>query len=234
MPTSQNRSRPARLTRGRIVTAALEYIDTHGAQQLTMRKLGAQLNVEAMAIYRHLSGREELLEAVVQKVLAGVIDGEDAELANSWQGFLQDLAHRIRSAALEHPHVFPLVATRHPAAPWIRPPLRNLEVVEHFLSRLTGLGFSGTQAVHAYQSFSSFLLGHLLLEVLEDDAKMAHPDVPLNEGDSDVETPDEEEDLSDYPTISELSDLLSAESSHEQFEIGLETLIDRLELSLSQ
>lgn len=41
----------------------------------------------------------------------------------------------------DHPAAFPLAATRHPAAPWLRPPLRNIELVENFLLTLTDAGF---------------------------------------------------------------------------------------------
>lgn len=224
---------PARLNRERIVDAAVDYIDAHGAQQLTMRKLGAQLSVEAMAIYRHLEGREAVLEAVVQRVMSGVTHGLDSQLSSTWQGYLQDMAHRIRSVALQHPRVFPLVATRHPSAPWIRPPLRDLEVIEHFLTRLTDCGFTAEQAVFAYQSFSSFLLGHLFLEVMQAGAQTAPVGVPLNEGSSQVPTEDDDVEVADFPTLTSMSSLLSQDSSEEQLEIGLEALIDRLELMIT-
>ncbi len=63
------------------------------------------------------------------------------------------------------PQVFPLIATRPPAAPWLRPPLRSLRWMESFLSTLHSCGFADDAAVAAYRGFSSFLLGHLLLEV---------------------------------------------------------------------
>ena len=47
----------------------------------------------------------------------------------------------------------------------LRPPLRSLRWVELFLAGLTKEGFSDTAAVQAYRAFTSFLLGHLLLEV---------------------------------------------------------------------
>lgn len=96
-----------------------------------------------------------------------LLEGVTAELANarpmSWQQYLQTLAHIVRDLALEHPLAFLVVATRHPAAPWLRPPLRSLEVVEDFLTTLGEFGFSDEQKVGAYRSFTSFLLGQLLL-----------------------------------------------------------------------
>ncbi len=120
------------LDRDTIVRAALESIDRHGAQGLTMRGLGQDLGVEAMSLYRYVSGREDLLEGVVAMLLEGIHVAVDDRLGGTWQGYLQALANAVRQIAVDHPAAFPLVATRHPAAPWLRPPLRSLELVEDF------------------------------------------------------------------------------------------------------
>ncbi|MFX0538978.1 TetR/AcrR family transcriptional regulator [Ornithinimicrobium sp. Y1847] len=223
-----------RLSRDVIVTTALQFIDARGAQGLTMRKLGAELGVEGMALYRHVSGREDLLEAVVDHLLEGILPGLDEELASTWQGYLQSLAHQVRAVATEHPQAFPLVATRHPAAPWLRPPLRRLDVVEHFLTTLHSHGFSDEQTVEAYQAFSSFLLGHLLLESAQQGAETGPVEEPLDEGNADIPGDDADLDLTQMPSITRLRPLLSQDKSAQEFEIALETLTDRFEMSLSQ
>lgn len=232
--TTRSASGGRRLSRDRVIHAAVAYIDEHGAQKLTMRKLGTELGVEAMSLYRHVEGREDLLEAVVHQVTSGLTAHMDQHLGSSWQGYLQELAHRTRGVALAHPKVFPLVATRHPAAPWLRPPLRDLELVEHFLSTLQGFGFTTRQAVTAYQGFSSFLLGHLLLEVVQLGAETSPVEVALDEGGAQLPGADGELDLSAFPTVARAREALSQDTSREQFEISLETLLDRLELSLAQ
>ena len=135
------------LDRAVIVDTAIRYIDQHGAQGLTMRGLGHELGVEAMALYRYVSGREDLLEAVVAKLLGGLHEDLDPVLAGSWQGYLQTFAHAVRRIAVEHSAAFPLVATRHPATPWLRPPLRSIELVEDFLHTLSDHGFTDEQVV---------------------------------------------------------------------------------------
>ena len=90
------------LDRAVIVDAAIRYIDQRGAQGLTMRGLGHELGVEAMALYRYVSGREDLLEAVVAKLLEGLNEDLDPVLAGSWQGYLQTFAHAVRRIAVEH------------------------------------------------------------------------------------------------------------------------------------
>lgn len=82
------------LNRQAIVTAALRSIDRDGAQDLTMRRLGKELGVEAMALYRYVTGREDLLEAVVTMLLEDLRTHLDDELTGTWQGYVQTLPTR--------------------------------------------------------------------------------------------------------------------------------------------
>jgi TetR/AcrR family transcriptional regulator, tetracycline repressor protein len=221
------------LDRAVIVQAALDSIDRQGTQGLTMRGLALDLGVEAMSLYRYVAGREDLLEAVVADLLKDLV-GVDDQLSRTWQGYLQGLAHAVRRIAVEHPAAFPLVATRHPAAPWLRPPLRNLELVDDFLSTLSGFGFTDEQVVGTYRAFSGFLLGHLLLEVAVRGAETSPVEEPLDEGNATVPSRDGRIDLSGSPAVARFRPLLSQDRSAEEFEISLETLLDRLEMELSQ
>ena len=83
---------------------------------------------------------------------------------DGWRPYLTGMAHGVRRYARAHPHAFPLVATRPPAAPWVNPPLRSLRWVEAMLSGLAGEGFSDEQVLFTYRTFNGFLLGYLLLE----------------------------------------------------------------------
>jgi TetR/AcrR family transcriptional regulator, tetracycline repressor protein len=225
------------LNRERVLDAAIAYMDEHGVQHLTMRRLGESLEVEAMALYRYVNGREDLLEGVVDRLVGTLVtDPEEAPLepTDGWQAYLQWLAHAVRGLAGAHPSIFPLIATRHPAAPWLRPPLRSLEVVEHFLEALLARGFSEAQAARTYRVFTSFLLGHLLLEAASSGASTAPVEEPLDEGDADLPTEDEQLDLSDYPTVMALRRMLSEDKADAEFEQALEALLDRLDLEFSQ
>ena len=154
------------LDRRTILLAAITLIDEHDLRHLTMRTLGAQLGVEGMALYHYIHGREDLLDGIVELVIDDLYGDPEVHLsADHWQDYLQRLAHGVRRIALAHPQVFPLVATRPPAAPWVRPPLRSLRWMESFLDTLHHCGFTDAGCVGAYRAFSSFLLGHLLLEV---------------------------------------------------------------------
>jgi AcrR family transcriptional regulator len=227
-------TRPAGLDRDRILRGAIEFIDEHGLAALTMRRLGSSLGVEAMALYRYVPGREDLLDGVVEMVVETLFDNEDGDDIyigdhNGWQDYLMRLAHGVRRIALAHPSVFPLVASRPPAAPWVRPPLRSLRLVESFLGTLTEAGFSDQAAIAAYRAYSSFLLGHLLLEVTQLGAQVSLLDQP--EGDPEARRTT---DLSEYPSLLRTEPLLSLDKSAAEFEESLENLLDRLERVLHE
>lgn len=224
------------LSRDLIIEAAIELVDAQGVQKLTMRRLGRELGVEAMSLYRYVNGREDLLEGMVAHLVATItVDpGDQLEPAGGWQALLQWLAHSVRALALAHPNVFPLIATRHPAAPWLRPPLRSLRVVQEFLDALLTRGFTEAQAVRAYRSFTSFLLGHLLLEVATLGAETSPVEEPLDEGDAALGNADQDLDLRRYPTLQRLQPMLSEDHTDAEFEQALETLLDRMDLDLAQ
>ena len=211
------------LDRQTILAAAVELIESDGLKSFSMRRLGSRLGVEAMALYHYVHGREDLLDGVVEYVIDELYGDPDVHMkTDNWQDYLVRLAHGVRRIALAHPQVFPLIATRPPAAPWVRPPLRSLRWMESFLQTLHDSGFTDAGAVAAYRAFSSFLLGHLLLEVSAQGADTSpieqeppHPPAPA--------------DLSGYPLLQKLEPALSEDHSAEEFEDALEALLDRLD-----
>jgi hypothetical protein len=158
-------------------------------------------------------------------------DGDDIYIGDhsGWQDYLVKLAHGVRRIALAHPSVFPLIASRPPAAPWVRPPLRSLRLVESFLSTLSEAGFSDQASVAAYRAYSSFLLGHLLLEVTQVGAQVSLLDQP--EGDPEAQR---KTDLTQFPNLQRTEPLLSLDKSAAEFEDALENLLDRLERVLHE
>jgi TetR/AcrR family transcriptional regulator, tetracycline repressor protein len=226
----------APLSRDRIVAAAIAFVDRKGLAALTMRRLGTELGVEAMSLYRYVAGRDDLLEGMVEQMVDRLhLDpgSERTGPGDSWQAYLQWLAHGVRAIAREHPQVFPLIATRHPAAPWLRPPLRSLQVVEDFLSTLVARGFTDDRAVAAYRAFSSFLLGHLLLEAAMLGTREVPAVDPGEETRSTAPTAGCDVDLRQFPLLRRLEDRLSEDHATAEFERALEDLLDRLERDLA-
>ena len=161
------RSRPGRgLSLDRIVTTTLELVDEQGIGAATMRAVASRLGVRSMSLYRYVEDRDELLDAVVERIVNELGDDPEVQLrpVEGWRPYLTGMAHGVRRYARAHPHAFPLVATRPPGAPWVNPPLRSLRWVESMLSGLAGEGFTDEQVLFTYRTFNSFLLGYLLLE----------------------------------------------------------------------
>jgi len=161
------------------------------------------------------------LDGVVEVVMDELYESTHAGgLSTSWQEYLQMQAHAVRTLAITHPRIFPLVATRPPSAPWLRPPLRSLRWVESFLQGLREYGFSPRVSVAVYRSFATFLLGSLLLEAgtLEDLTITEKVNLAFIETD----------DLSSYPIISEMANELKDGGFEVEFEAALEDLIERV------
>jgi AcrR family transcriptional regulator len=72
MTPSQGRGTRPRLSRQRVLDAALALADARGIDALSMRSLGAELGVEAMSLYHHVSNKDDLLAALVDRVFAEV------------------------------------------------------------------------------------------------------------------------------------------------------------------
>src|ERR671912_2618227 len=99
------------LSRGVIVEEAIAVIDEQGLTALTMRSLGARLGVEAMALYRYVNGREDLLEGVVDDLVDRIpLQPDDVTGAlDGWQAVLQRPPPPRWTIPVEHPHEFPLL-----------------------------------------------------------------------------------------------------------------------------
>ena len=161
------RTRPGRgLSLERIVTATLELVDEQGIGAASMRAVASRLGVRSMSLYRYVRDRDQLFDAVVERIVNELADDPQVQLrpVDGWRPYLTGMAHGVRRYARAHPHAFPLVATRPPTAPWVNPPLRSLRWVESMLSGLAQEGFTDEQVLFTYRTFNSFLLGYLLLE----------------------------------------------------------------------
>ena len=71
MPRKDTSSRPP-LTKERILQAAVDLVDRVGLGELTMRRLGAELSVEAMSLYKHVANKDEILDGMIEFVIGEI------------------------------------------------------------------------------------------------------------------------------------------------------------------
>ena len=95
--------------------------------------------------------------------------------------------------------------------------------METFLATLRGFGFNREAAVGVYRSFTTFLLGQLLLEVAAHGATLS-PAIDAVDGGAPPPL-----DLQQYPNLLELAPMLAEDHSLAEFEEALEDLLDRIE-----
>jgi TetR/AcrR family transcriptional regulator, tetracycline repressor protein len=89
------------LRREDVLAGALNLLDAEGLDALTMRKLAASLNVQAGALYWHFASRRALVDAMAERLVAGV-GGPGATGDGTWGEQLTELAVRLRKALLTH------------------------------------------------------------------------------------------------------------------------------------
>ncbi len=153
-----------RLTRVRVLAAALALVDANGLEALTMRRLGQELDRDPMALYRYAENRADLLDGVAETVLAELYIAADGP---DWQTQLRRTAHDFRRVALAHPNVVPLLVARPLSTPLGLRPLGTLRPLEQILGLLIGAGFGAERALHIYRAYFGLLYGHVLNELQE-------------------------------------------------------------------
>lgn len=218
----------ARLTRSRVLAAAVDLADREGLAALSMRKLGAALGVEAMAIYRHAPSKDALLDGMVEVLFTEIDHDLDAALATEraagmdWREQLHQTVREFHRVAFAHPQVFPLVATRPLAAPLARRPPAMLRVTERLLDLLGRAGFDDRTALAIYRAFVGWLLGYLLMELREVVDDPDEPEPALRLGLHRLPA-------RQYPRLRALAPAFTDHDAHQELAAGLDALLDRLQ-----
>lgn len=156
------------LSRQAIAEAAVRLVDREGLPSLTMRRLGGELQVEAMSLYSYFSTKEDILNEVVDLLFREVVLPPDNP---DWEQFSRELFSAFRSVLLSHPNTVPLLVTRSPRSP------AALASIEASLRCLRQAGFDRATALDGYRVLMSFTVGYLLQEVSRsDDTDDVDPD----------------------------------------------------------
>lgn len=149
-------SQPQRpLNREVILDGAIALIEREGPGALSMRRLGAGLGVEGMAIYHHFDGRDDLVRAIGELLLRPM---SELELGGDWREACRRFATALRDLALAHPATFRLLGL----APFDTP--ASLGPVERLLQVLIAEGFSPGAALGIYRATVSYARGYALAE----------------------------------------------------------------------
>jgi TetR/AcrR family transcriptional regulator, tetracycline repressor protein len=216
---AEPRTRPA-LDRHRILDAALQLVDAQGLEALSMRKLGAALGVEAMALYYHVPNKAALLDGLLELVLDQLevppLDQLRAAKLD-WAAFIRVAARSFRDLGRAHPNLFALLSTvgfTNPAT--IRP-------AEAVLDVLCEAGLDLSTAFVAFVTLKSYVAGHT-------EWTIADSDLGSRNGQICDALPDFAPE--DYPRLATYAREFSQEHVDAEFERGLELIIDGIRARL--
>ena len=136
----------------RIMDAALRYVDQNCLDELSMRRLGSELGVEAMSLYRYFPSKAALLDAVAGRLLSDLaLPVPDSGAA--WEVQVRAYSWSFRTLIQAHPNVMPLLATMSPSDP----PLVDIH------GRMVGLwheaGLAELDAESAQRALQCYLSG---------------------------------------------------------------------------
>ena len=218
MPTNEQRGQEPRerLTRERVLSAAIANADSGGLDALTMRSLAEILDVAPMTLYRHVANKDDLIDAMVDAVFAEI--GVPAA-AGDWKTSMRRRAIAVRHALARHPWAVGLMESRRTPGP------ANLRHHDAVLARLRAANFDVASTAHAYSVLDSYIYGFAL-------TKANLPFESSEQAGSVAAGMLERYSATEYPNLVELLEELVMQPGYDyedEFESGLDLILDGLE-----
>jgi len=152
------------LSRERILDTALAYVDEHGVEALSMRKLGQSLGYEAMSLYNHVANKDDLVDGLLDRVLAEM----SPPAPDGGLPAIRASAIAAHEALQRHPWAAPLLMRG------VRP--GRMAYMEGLLACLRGSGLSAETTYHAYHIVDAHIFGFSLWEAGHSGSPPSHID----------------------------------------------------------
>lgn len=207
------------LNRQRVLQAAIQHADAAGLEALTMRQVAGMLKVAPMALYRHVSNRDDLIDAMIDVVFSEIalpLGGAD------WKTAMRDRAISLRDVLARHRWAIGLMESRR------RPGPANLRHHDAVIGKLRAAGFDIAMVAHAYSILDGYIYGFAL-------TKMNVPFDTTAEMAAMAQDMFEPFPANEYPNLAEfVADhvLKPGYDYEEEFEYGLDLILNGLEEAL--
>lgn len=213
--SQQTNKRRIRLSRDRVLQAAVALADEAGLDGFSMRGLAQELGVVPMALYRHVANRDELLDGMVD-IVFGEMDSPSA--GEDWRSAMRRRALSARETLKRHSWAIGLMESRHPGP-------ANLRHHNATMGRLREAGFSFELAIHAYSVQDAYIYGFALQE------QDLGFETPRSAGEAAQRRAERIGALDDHPYLAEVVRTLpeSGYDSVLEFEWGLDLILDGLD-----
>lgn len=202
------------LSRDRVVEAAFELADADGLDALTIRAVAARLEVKPMSLYRHVASKDELLDALVERMYAELETPDPRQ--PDWRAELGRRARSVREVLVRHPWAIALIETRTgPDRPF------TFAHAEAVLATLISAGCSPRLASRAFVVLDSYAYGFAVQEVTMPST------VP-----GEAITDDVVAAMQPYPSLVAVMGAVVAAADYDfvgEFEAGLELVLDGID-----
>jgi AcrR family transcriptional regulator len=147
-PPAEKRERP---TREAIVAAAIGLADTHGLDAVSVRRVAAALRTRPMDLYRYFARKDELIDLMVDEVIAGALL---EELPHDWRDALAAIARALHAVCLAHPWMVTAAGQQALIGPNV------MRHVEQSLQATAALGIDWTKRLAIWRAVDSYTMGH--------------------------------------------------------------------------
>jgi AcrR family transcriptional regulator len=214
-PATRGPGRPP-VALGHIIDVAMEIVDDDGADALSMRSLASRLGSSTATLYRHLSGKDEILTYIMDRIL-GQAHLEDL-VFDTWQQACRAGARALYTTLTEHPNAVPLFVKQVPIGPGA------LAARERGIAALLAAKFPPQLAARGYTAIAHFVVGFALQRQL--------PETADSERASQLRDNYRSLDPRTYPATTTVAELLPGATIDDEFEFGLNLIIDGLETTL--
>ncbi|WP_106400961.1 TetR/AcrR family transcriptional regulator [Actinocorallia populi] len=203
------------LTRELIVHTAVELVERRGPAALSMRAVGEELGVSAMAMYRHVASKDELVAGIAEYVMTTLDVPEPDVPEADWKDGARSLMRAFRAIAQEYPRSLALALESRTGIPVA------LRAIERALSLCARAGLDGPTSVHVMRSLMAYTLGSQLRE-----AGMGRL---LSRQAADPAETVRSLEPARFPHVVALPDELVDHGSDADFEFGLELFLSSVE-----
>jgi len=200
-----------KLTRDRIIDAALHLMDAEGLDAVSMRRVAREVGVEAMSLYHHVRDKDDLLQGICERVMAGY---DFPPVEGAWADRCKEGARSWRRLLQAHPDLMRLFAETHGPSPTSPESLRPTESA---LSLLREAGLSDRDTVQAFHAFGGYIQGFVMME--GGSIKGGHDDEGFHDRMADA-LPAEA-----FPVLAAVGRYFAECSADEQFEFGLDLMM---------
>jgi AcrR family transcriptional regulator len=208
----------ARLSKERVLQAAVTLAARDGIESLTMRKLADELGAGAMSLYHYVPNKDRLLDGMVDIVFGEI---ELPSTRDDWKAAMRKRALSTREALGRHPWAIGLMEGRTNHGP------ANLSLHNAVLGCLRAAGFSIEMTVHAYSVQDAYIYGFALQER---DMSSESPDDFAAEAQRQMH--EYHDVLADYPHLVEVVGGYVARAGYDyatEFLFGLDLILDGLD-----